>query len=214
MWTHFRIAARSLRRAPGFAFLAIMILTLGIGATTAMFSITRTVLLKPLAYREPERLVSITFRVPQFSKEYSTIPTNAQHYQLFRDHSRTLAGITVLRPDYSVLTGSDVAQRVGGLLVSSNFFQLLGVSPSLGRGFTQGEDAPGRDTSIVISHHLWQEQFAGRKDILGQTIRLDGRPFQVVGVMPAAFPLPRGRQLSELEQLSRTHGLLSAACFQ
>jgi predicted permease len=201
MWTRFKIAARSLGHAPGFAILAIAILTLGIGATTAMFSITRTVLLKPLAYREPERLVSITFRVPQFSKEYSAIPTNAQHYQLFRDHARTLEGITLLRPDYSVLTGAGAAQRIGGLLVSANFFDLLGTAPSLGRGFRPGEDAPGRDALIVISYHLWQEQFGARKDILGQTIRLDGRPLQVVGVMPAAFPLPRGRQLSELEQL-------------
>src|ERR1700730_5416656 len=106
MGTSLRIAIRGLRRLPGISLLAIAILTLGIGATTAMFSITRTVLLKPLAYREPERMVSITFRLPEFSKQYSAIPTNAQHYQLFRDHARTLEGITLLRPDYSVLTGA------------------------------------------------------------------------------------------------------------
>src|SRR5581483_2733936 len=106
MWNQFRIAVRTLRHAPGFALLAITILALGIGATTAMFSIARTVLLKPLAYRDPGQLVTLTFSVPQFSKYYSTIPVNAQHYLLWRSQSRTLADITMLRPDSRVLTGA------------------------------------------------------------------------------------------------------------
>lgn len=201
MWIQFRIAIRSLRHAPGFTLLAIAVLTLGIGATTAMFSITRTVLLKPLAYQDPERLVTITFRVPQFSKYFSTIPINAQHYLLWRDQSRTIEEIGVLRPDSSILTGSGAARQVGGLLVSANFFRLLGVGPSLGRGFLRDEDKPGHDSVVVISNRMWQENFDARNDILGKKIRLDGRPFQVVGVMPAAFPSPCGRQLSEIEQL-------------
>ncbi len=196
-----RMAIRSLRHTPAFALLALAILTLGIGATTAMFSITRTVLLKPLAYRDPERLVTITFRVPQFSKYLSTIPINAQHYFLFRDQSRTIEKIGVLRPDSSILTGSGAARQVGGLLVSPDFFHVLGVNPSLGRGFAKDEDQPGRDSVVVISDRMWRQNFDARSDVLGQKIRLDGRPFQVVGVMPAAFPSPRGRQLSEIEQL-------------
>src|SRR5581483_163219 len=137
MWAQFRIAARSLRRTPGFALLAITILTLGIGATTAMFSITQTVLLKPLAYREPERLVTITFRVPQFSKEYSTIPVNAQHYLLWRDRARTIEDLTMLRPDAGILSGVGESEHIGGVRVSSNFFQFLGVRPSLGREFAK-----------------------------------------------------------------------------
>src|ERR1700730_502487 len=126
MGTSLRIAIRGLRRLPGISLLAIAILTLGIGATTAMYSITRTVLLKPLAYRDPERLVGVTFRVPQFSKEFSTIPVNAQHYQLWRDHSRTLQELAVLRPDGHILTGLGEAEHIGGVRVSANFFHLLG----------------------------------------------------------------------------------------
>ncbi|MBV9266242.1 MAG: ABC transporter permease [Acidobacteriaceae bacterium] len=194
-------AVRSLRRTPGFTVLAIAILTLGIGASTAMFSVTRTVLLKPLAYADPERLVTITFRVPEFSKILSTIPANAQHYLLWRDHSRTIQEIAVLRPDSGVLTGAGKARQVMGVSVSANFFHLLGFQPALGRLFSNAEDQPGRDGVVIISRRFWDEDLGGRPDVLGNTIRIDGRPFQIIGVMPAGFPMPRGREISELEQL-------------
>ena len=201
MWSQIRIAFRNLRRARGLSLIAVTILTLGIGATTAMFSITRTVLLKPLAYREPGNLATITFRIPQFSRSYSTIPVNAQHYLLWCNQARTLDGITMMSPDSSVLTGAGEAQQVGGVRVSSNFFQFLGVRPLLGRGFLSGEDQPGRDGVVVISQHLWQRQFGEAGNVLGRKIRLDGAPVEVVGVMPATFPVPRGRQISEVEAL-------------
>src|SRR5581483_974266 len=110
-----KLAIRTLKRSPGFAVLAIAILTLGIGATTAMFSITRTVLLKPLAYRDPQQLVTILFRIPSFSKQLSTIPVNAQHYELWRDHARTLEEISMIRPDSHILSGSGEAVQVNGV---------------------------------------------------------------------------------------------------
>ncbi len=201
MWSQLRIALRGLSKARGFALLAVAILALGIGATTAMFSITRTVLLKPLGFRDPERLVSITFSVPQFSKEFTTIPVNAQHFFLWRDQSRTIEDFTLIRPDGGVLTGAGEAQHIGGMSVWANFFQFLGVQPVLGRGFAKAENDAGHDGVVVISHHLWQQQFGGRSDILGRTMRLDGRPLQVVGVMPASFLVPRGRQISQVEAL-------------
>jgi putative ABC transport system permease protein len=166
-----------------------------------MFSITRTVLLKPLAYQDPGRLVTILFRVPQFSKTLSTIPVNAQHYELWRDHNRTLEEISVIRPDSHILSGRGEAVQVNGVRVSRNFFHLLGVQPAMGRGFIKSEDQAGREHVVVISHRLWQETLGGRSDALGQTIVLDGQPYQVVGVMPAGFPFPRGKQVSELEIL-------------
>src|SRR5882724_11305105 len=105
-------AFRSLRRSPGFALLAVAILALGIGATTAMFSVTRTVLLKPLAYRDPGRLVTILFRAPQFSKTLSTVPVNAQHYELWRDHNRTLEEVSVMRRDSHILSGRGEAVQL------------------------------------------------------------------------------------------------------
>lgn len=196
-----RFALRSLSRTPGFSLLAIAILALGIGATTAMFSITRTVLLKPLAYRDPGRLVTILFSVPQFSKTLSTIPVNAQHYELWRDHNRTLEEIGMIRPDSHILSGRGDAVQVNGVRVSPNLFHLLGVQPAIGRGFIKGEDQPGRERVIAISYRLWQEKLGGRNDALGQTLLLDGQPYEVAGVMPEGFPFPRGKQLSDLEIL-------------
>jgi predicted permease len=194
-------ALRSLSRTPGFSLLAVAVLTLGIGATTAMFSITRTVLLKPLAYRDPGRLVTILFRVPQFSKTLSTIPVNAQHYELWRDHNRTLEEISMIRPGAHILSGRGEAVQMNGVRVSPNLFHLLGIQPAIGRGFVRGEDQAGRERVVVISYRLWQQELGGRSDALGQTLVLDGQPYEVVGVMPDRFPFPRGKQLSELEIL-------------
>ena len=195
------LALRSLMRTPGFSLLAVAILTLGIGATTAIFSITRTVLLKPLAYRDPGRLVTILFRIPQFSKMLSTIPVNAQHYELWRDHNRTLEEISMIRPDSHILSGRGEAVQVNGVRVSPNLFHLLGIQPAIGRGFVKGEDQAGRERVVMISHRLWEDAFGGRSDALGQTLLLDGQPYDVVGVMPEGLPFPRGKQLSELEIL-------------
>ncbi len=196
-----RFALRSLSRTPAFSLLAVAVLTLGVGATTAMFSITRTVLLKPLAYRDPGRLVTIMFRVPQFSKTLSTIPVNAQHYELWRDHNRTLDEISMVRPDARILTGRGEAVQVNGVRVSPNLFHLLGIQPAMGRGFVKGDDQAGRERVAVISYRLWQEALGGRSDALGQALVLDGQRYEVVGVMQAGFPFPRGKQLSELEIL-------------
>jgi hypothetical protein len=196
-----KLAVRSFRRSLGFGLLAITMLGLGIGATTAMFSITQTVLLKPLAYREPERLATLSFRVPQFSEELSTVPLNAQHYLLFRNHSRTLEDLGLVRPDSHILSGMGVSEHVNGALITVNFFHLLGVQPMLGRGFSEGEDQPGHNQLVIVSHQFWKRRMSGRSDALGRAILLDGRPYEVVGVMPPAVSFPRGRQLSELEQL-------------
>lgn len=201
LYRDIRFALRSLSRTPGFSLLAVAVLSLGIGATTAMFSIARTVLLKPLAYRDPGRLVTILFRVPQFSKTLSTIPVNAQHYELWRDHNRTLEEISMVRPDAHILSGHGEAVQVNGVRVSPNLFHLLGIQPAIGRSFVKGEDQAGRERVVVISYRLFQEELGGRPEALGQTLVLDGEPYEVVGVMPDRLPFPRGKQLSELEVL-------------
>jgi predicted permease len=201
LYRDIRFGIRSLSRTRGFALLAIAVLTLGIGATTAMFSITRTVLLKPLAYRDPGRLVTILFSAPQFSKTLSTIPVNAQHYELWRDHNRTLEEIVMIRPDSHILSGRGDAVQVNGVRVSPNFFHLLGIQPTIGRGFIKGEDQAGHERVAVISYRLWQENLGGRDDVLGQRLLLDGQAYGVVGVMSGSFPFPRGKQLSDLDIL-------------
>jgi putative ABC transport system permease protein len=193
-----RNAFRGLRRSPGFALLAIAILALGIGATTAMFSITRTVLLKPLAYRDPGRLATLLFRVPQFAKELSTIPVNARHYLLWRDHSRTLEEVGLVVPDSNILTGFGAAEQLSGARVTANFFHMLGVQPMLGRNFAPGEDQSGYNQVIIVSYRFWQNRLSSRRDALGRKVLLNGQPHEVIGVMPPGFPFPGGRQLSEV----------------
>ncbi|HJT72224.1 MAG TPA: ABC transporter permease, partial [Terriglobales bacterium] len=150
---------------------------------------------------DPDRLVTILLRVPQFSKTLDTIPVNAQHYELWRDHNRTLEEISMIRPDSHILSGRGEATQVNGLRVSLNLFHLLGIQPAIGRGFIKGEDKAGREHVVVISHRLCAEVFNERSDALGKTLVLDGQPYEVVGVMPAGFPFPRGKQLSDLEIL-------------
>src|SRR5882724_10855960 len=191
-------AFRSLRRSPGFALLAIAILALGIGATTAMFSVTRTVLLKPLAYHDPGRLATLLFRVPQFAKELSTIPVNAQHYLLWRDHSRTLEEAGLVVPDSNILTGLGPAEQISGARITANFFHMLGVQPLFGRGFARGEDQPGHNQVVIVSYQFWRNRLSGRPDTLGRKILLDGQPCELIGVMPPGFPFPSGNQLSDV----------------
>jgi putative ABC transport system permease protein len=166
-----------------------------------MFSVTRTVLEKPLAYRDPARLVTILFRVPQFSKALSTIPVNAQHYELWRDEARTIEELGMLGPDSHILSGLGEAVQVRGARVSTNLFHLLGSQPVLGRAFARGEDQMGRDHVVVISHQFWREKLGGRPDALGQKVLFDGQPFQVIGIMPVGFPVQRGKELTDLEVL-------------
>lgn len=192
---------RSLQRSPGFAALAVVILTLGIGTTTAMFSITRTVLLKPLGYRDPQQLVTIAFRIPQVARELSAAPVNAAHYQFWRDHPQALADVSLLAPASHILSGIGEAEAVSGVRVTSHFFQLLGCQPQIGRAFTPGEDQAGRNGVIVISHHFWQQKFSGRRNLIGSKLLLDGSPYEVIGVMGAAFPAPAAGQLSDIQPL-------------
>jgi len=193
-----RNAFRSLRHSPRFVILAVAILSLGIGTTTAMFSMTRTVLLKPLAYRDPGRLATLLFRVPQFAKNVSTIPVNAQHYLLWRDHSRTLEELGLVVQDSHILTGAGSAEQISGTRVTANFLQMLGVQPLLGRNFSPGEDQPGRNQVIIVSYEFWRTRLSGRRDPLGRKLLLDGQPFEVIGVMPPGLPFPSGRQLSDV----------------
>jgi hypothetical protein len=114
--------------------------------------------------------VTILFRVPQFSKTLSTIPVNAQHYELWRDHNRTLEEISMIRPGAHILSGRGEAVQMNGVRVSPNLFHLLGIQPAIGRGFVRGEDQAGRERVVVISYRLWQQELGGRSDALGQTL--------------------------------------------
>jgi putative ABC transport system permease protein len=183
-----RYAFRTLRRNPGFAIVVLLTLALGIGANAAIFSVVDAVLLQPLPYRDADRLMVIwgDLRRPGLND----IPASAGEYVDYRDRSHAFEQVAAYDTVGFNLTGGGEPERVEGAVVTTTFFALLGGSAQIGRTFVAAEDQPGRDDVVVLSHSLWTRRFSANPAIVGQTIPVDGRPTQVVGVMPAAFQFP------------------------
>jgi predicted permease len=176
----FRYGVGSLARDPGFAAVTIGLLALGIGANSAMFSIVDAVLLKPLPFPEPERMVRV-WEAPPAGRNGTTTLT-------FLDWKRQgdiFEALSVECPTKAAVeTGGDPA-RVSGKLVSADYFQVFGVKPQIGRTFAPGEDQPGAASVVVLSHAFWQTQFAGDPGVLNRNLMLDGEPHRIIGVLPA-----------------------------
>ncbi|MGB2643992.1 MAG: ABC transporter permease [Candidatus Acidiferrum sp.] len=176
-----RYGARMLRNSPGFTAVAILTLGLGIGANTAIFSLVDGILLRPLPFAEPQSLVSIT----------GTYPKGA--FVALREQMRSVDAAAYFEGHEFNLTGGGDPVRLSGVLVSADFFSVLGSRPEVGRGFYPGEDQVGQDNFVVLSHTLWQQQFRGDPSIIGRSIELEGIDRQVVGVMPADFRFPSSK---------------------
>ncbi len=176
-----RYALRIFRRNPGFACIAILSLALGIAGNTAIFSIINTLLIKPLPYYEPSRLLRITQLYPKAILEY------------FQQHSRSMDIAFVSPGSEFNLTGAGPASRITGSETSANFFSVLGATVERGRTFEPGEDRPGNDDVAIISHELWRVRFHEDPDILGHTVTLDGINRRVIGITPGGFAFPSTR---------------------
>lgn len=177
-------AARTLRRSPGFAAIAIATLALGIGANSAIFTLVNAVLFRPSQVQEPGQLVDIY--TSDRANVYST--SSYSDYVDLRDRSTAFTGVLHYRLNTMLLTGEPGRVQLWTEVVSGNYFAVLGVTPALGRFFIPAEeDAPGAAPTVVLSHRLWRQQFGGRADLLGQAIRLNGRPFTVIGVAAEDF---------------------------
>ncbi|MGA8274552.1 MAG: ABC transporter permease [Candidatus Sulfotelmatobacter sp.] len=181
----FRYTFRQLRKNPGFTAVALLTLTLGIGANTALFSVINGVLLSPLPFPQPEQLVTLHENKPHFEGGSLSYP----NFRDWQKDNHTFSSIAVARRDAFSLTGSGEAEQIGGEFVSSDFFQILGVKPALGRTFAQGEDEVGAGPVALISAGLWKRKFNSAPDILGKNITLDAKPYTIVGVIPADFHL-------------------------
>ncbi len=180
-----RYGARMMLKNPGFTSVAVITLALGIGANTAIFSVIDSVLLKPLPYREPDRIFQVLRRYP----EGMVASVSATKFSFYRQHNQTfeaLAVCDILGAGLNLLVGGE-AHYVGSLQVSADLFPVLGVNPLLGRTFTAAEDQPGGARVIVISHSLWKRLFNGDRQIVGKTVSLGGEAQTVVGVMPPGF---------------------------
>lgn len=189
-----RFSVRTLRKTPGFALTAILTLALGIGAVTAIFSVVDSVLLRPLAFPHPERLVMLRERMPELSS--GILPDNPKHFLNWQQNTRTLAGAAIFHnAGYSLASGTGHPEIVSGLSVAPNFFDVLGVEPALGRAFLPGEAVKGHENVMILSWSAWQRYFHGDPGAIGRTLRDGGTPETVVGVLPRDFRFPRVSEL-------------------
>jgi putative ABC transport system permease protein len=183
-----RYAIRRLVKSPGFTAVAVLTLALGIGANTAIFSVVNGVLLKPLPFTQPDRLVGL-FHVSEGRRSTMSGP----NFWDLRRESQTLADAAAFSRARMILTGQGEPVRLDGADVTGSFFDLLGARPLWGRTFREDDNQPGKPKIVVLSYGLWQQRFGGRPDVVGRRITLDGVETEVVGVMPAGFAYPAGR---------------------
>jgi putative ABC transport system permease protein len=191
-----RYAVRILFRNPAFTAAAVLTLALGIGANSAIFSVIDTVVLKPLPYRDPGRLVMIwgTMKVNPNDMPDPSAASRIQHWNTatgqvkrWRDLNRAFETIAGYAPREFSISGQGAPERLRGMLVTEDFFAMLGAQPMLGRVFRPEEMQPGNDRVIVLSHRFWQRRFGGHPGVLGATVGVDSYPHTVIGVMPASF---------------------------
>lgn len=181
-----RYAVGGLRRAPAFALVSGVMLALGIGAATAVFSVINGVLIKPLAYPDAEELISIgNTSVTSEGPEY--VPLSATQYFTYRDETRVFASIGLWARSTAVVTGSSEPDEVQTLQVTDGTLQALAVPAAIGRWFSRADDEPGSAESIVLAHAYWQRRYGGDRSVIGRTLIVDARPRTVIGVMPAGF---------------------------
>ncbi|MBO0722982.1 MAG: ABC transporter permease, partial [Blastocatellia bacterium] len=182
-----RYGMRMMRKAPAFTLIAVMTLALGIGANAAIFSIVNGVLLRPLPYKEPQKLVVITAPIRQDPGR----PLNDVEFVELRNHNQIFEGVTAFLPHSVNLTGRGEPELLGGIVASANLFTLLGVEPQLGRTFLPEEEKLGNERAVIISDRLWKRRFGSDPKIIGKTMTLNEEPHTIVGVMPPGFQYPR-----------------------
>ncbi len=187
-----RYGLRQLRRNPGFTAVAVITLALGIGANTAIFSVVNGVLLRPIPYSRPSRLVQI-FSTNQLWHA-TQIAVSAADFPAIQGQARSFAQMALFNFSSANLTGQGEPEQLSTIQVSPDFFPVLNVPPALGRWFVSEEGQPGKNRVVILGHTLWQRRFGSNPTVLGQAITLNGKPYVVVGVMPPGFAFPERAQ--------------------
>ncbi len=188
-----RYAFRTLLRTPGFTLIALATFAIGIGVNTAVFSVFNGVLLKPLGYPDADRITMIwnDNRRQAIKEDITSYP----NYRDWAEQSQSYAHMAAYTPSSFNLTGADEPERLRGAQVTANFFDVMGLSPLMGRVFTRENETAGQDGVVVLSYGFWQRRFGGRSDVLGQTIVLNGGPHEIIGVMPGTLRMPEDAEL-------------------
>src|SRR5215216_1570546 len=184
-----RYGVRILLKQPAITLVAVITLALGIGANTAIFSLVNSILLRPLPFREPDRVVRLIHASPSLG--LPTWGVSQAGFAAHRDQNRSFETLALYNNSAVNLTGQGEPERLPVTNVTADFFKVFGVSPLLGRTFVEGEDTPGRNSVCVISYAFWQRRFGGDPNIAGKILNLNNAPTQIVGVMPAEFKYPR-----------------------
>ena len=206
LWQDFRYALRVLRSKPAFTAVAVLTLAVGIGANSAVFSVVYSVLLRALPYRQEQRLVMIWETKANEGRDHNVIsPAN---FLYWREHSTAFEQMATFFDDTSTLTGEGEPEEIASQGISTNLFSLLGISPILGRDFSNDEGRRGHNHEVLLSYGLWQRRFGGDRAAVGKLIRLDGESFLVVGVMPPGVTLfaPQGSLTGKAAQLWWPYG--------
>jgi putative ABC transport system permease protein len=177
---------RTMAKSPGVTAIAVLTLALGIGANTAMFSVVNAVLLRPLPYRDPGRLVTIRAQIPSMNITGAFVEYNT-YGEWWRARSRSFESMAAFEPGSAILTAGGEPERLTVYRVNAGFLSMIGVRPALGRGFTSEEDQPGAARVAILSHGLWTRRFGGGRALVGRQIQLDHNNYTVVGVLPPAF---------------------------
>jgi putative ABC transport system permease protein len=187
MWSisELKLAFRALLKHPGFTSIAVLTIALGVGANSAIFSVVDAVMLRPLPFRDADRVVLINEHTPQFP----LISLSAENYRDVCQEARSLQACGAFRNTTLNMSGGSEPERVLAKMISANVLPMLGVTPAAGRGFSEQEDTPGGEPAAILSDYLWKARFGGTAAALGQRILLDGRPYSIVGVLPASFRL-------------------------
>jgi putative ABC transport system permease protein len=185
-----RHALRLLYKRPGFTVVAILTLALGIGATTAIFTVVYAVLLRPLPFRDAERLVGVRIT----GRDAAIYPLPNSDFLAWRSQNRTADAVAAFDEASTTITGDGAPERIPSSQVTDRFFDVLGARPLLGRVFQEGDDKPGAPKTVVLSHKLWMGRYHGDPAIVGRTLLLSAEPHTVVGVMPSGFNFPPGNK--------------------
>ena len=184
-----RYGVRILLKQPGFTAVAVITLALGIGANTAIFSLVNSILLRPLPFRDPDRIVRLIQASPKLG--LSTWGVSQAGYAAYREQNRSFESIAIYTTTATNLTGTGEPERLPMATVTADFFKVFGVNPLLGRTFVEGEDVKDKNQVCVISHAFWQRRFGGDPNVVGKTLSLNNMPTHIVGVMPPEFKFPR-----------------------
>jgi putative ABC transport system permease protein len=208
-----RHAWRTYTKSPALTACLLLVFAIGLGATTAIFTLTNAVLLRPLPFHEPERLVFLDESAPKRGIE--SMGTTFPGLLDYQRQNRSFAGIGAYFENGFNLSGDRDPERVDGAFISWNLFSVLGVQPMLGRTFRPEEDQPNVETAVIISHALWERRYGGDAGVLGRTIQVAGRPRTVVGIMPAGFRFPDNGEIwvpmaLDVTRNTRTDNFLTA----